>query len=112
MRRTRAWWILRGVLPVVALVLALIAFEAGVGLSQRTGLAQESFPTRVYYAVGLFVLGGLDLGLPAGGPPWARSILWVVYFLAPVITTGVVVEGALRLFRPRWLLRLGLDQHV
>ena len=111
-RRTRAWWILRGVLPVVALVLALIAFEAGVGLSQRTGLAQESFPTRVYYAVGLFVLGGLDLGLPAGGPPWARSILWVVYFLAPVITTGVVVEGALRLFRPRWLLRLGLDQHV
>ncbi len=102
---------------VVATVLA--AFSQGVGLSERCGLGVGEpgcdgvgWPARLYYAVSLFFLGGLDLGTPAGPEgPW-RSALWVAFFTAPAITTGAVVEGLLRALRPRLLRRLRLRRHI
>lgn len=90
----------------------MYAFEAGVGVSARDGLPEADVLTHVYYALGLFVLGGLDLGIPEGGPLGARTILWIAYFAAPLITTSAVVEGAVRLLQPQWLQRWALRDHV
>lgn len=90
----------------------MYAFEAGVGVSDRAGLPDADVLTHTYYALGLFVLGGLDLGIPHGGPTQARGILWLAYFAAPLITTSAVVEGALRLLQPQWLQRFALRDHV
>jgi Trk K+ transport system NAD-binding subunit len=97
---------------VFAFAIALTAFRAGVGVSDRVGVANADLLTHIYYSLGLFVLGGMDLGIPRGGPVMARALLWVAYFLAPLITTSAVLEGALRLLRPEWLQRRGLSDHV
>ncbi len=108
----RIGWFLRGALVVLTFVSALLAFQAGVGVSARNGLEGADLLTHVYYALGLFVLGGMDLGLPRGGPPIARDVLWASYFLAPAITTSAVVEGAVRLLQPQWLQRRALHDHI
>ena len=92
-------------------MLGLAAFCSGADASERD-VSTADFMTKVYYTLGLFVLGGLDLGVPTGGPVWARVALWLVYFAAPAITTSALVEGILRAIRPdRFRLR-HLRQHV
>ncbi|MCZ7680580.1 MAG: NAD-binding protein [Sandaracinaceae bacterium] len=108
----RSGWLLRGGLVLFTFAMALLAFQAGVGTSDREGLPTADLLTHVYYSLGLFVLGGLDLGIPRGGPVEARAVLWLAYFVAPMITTSAVVEGAVRLLQPEWLRRRGLRDHV
>ena len=99
--------------PVIAVfVMAMVAIEMGVDVSARPGLPQSSWAAQVYYATGLFVLGGLDLGTPVGGPLWARLLLWIAYFLAPVITTTTVAEGLIRILRPQWVQRRRFRNHT
>lgn len=95
-----------------SLGLAMTAFRVGVDVSARPGLPGAGVFTQVYYSLGLFVLGGLDLGVPTGGPVWARAVLWTAFFLSPLITTSAVVEGILRASRPEWIARLGRRNHV
>jgi len=103
------WRVLVFVLVVAAGVTGL---DAGVGMSERPGVSAAGFLTKVYYTLGLFVFGGLDLGVPRGGPPWGRALLWLTYFAAPAITTSALVEGVLVLVRPHaWRLRR-LRNHV
>jgi len=97
---------------VLTVVLAMVAFSCGVGASERAGIPDASPLTHAYYTLGLFVLGGLDLGTPSGGPPALRYALWVAYFLAPLITTSAVVESAIRVMRPDWVRRIALRDHV
>lgn len=100
-------------MPVLIVFAAtLVAIGAGVDVSERPGLPEEPVPVRLYYAIGLFVLGGLDLGVPTGGPSWARALLWGAYFLGPVITTTAVAEGVLRVANPRWLGRWRNRDHL
>ncbi len=106
---------------VLAIILAGMA--EGIGFSERCGIGlgeslvrpdcpDVGWGARFYYAVGLFVLGGLDLGTPRGPEgPWL-DLMWLAYFVAPAITTGAVIEGILRAFRPRLLRRLKLRRHV
>lgn len=112
MRRTRAGWYLRGGLLVVTFGMAMLAFESGVGVSDRGGVPEGDLLTHIYYSLGLFVLGGLDLGIPTGGPTPARALLWVAYFAAPLITTSAVLEGAVRLLKPEWLVARMSRDHV
>ena len=97
---------------MLVLVLALGAFEAGVGTTDRPGIPEAGTMAHLYYAIGLFVLGGLDLGMPIGGPDTARRLLWLAYFLAPLVTTTAVAEGALRMMRPDLVKRSLLKDHV
>lgn len=102
----------RAGLVLLVYMLSLAAFTLGVGASEREGLPDASLLVQLYYASGLFVLGGMDLGTPDGGPALARAGLWLAYFLAPVITTSAVAEGLLRLVQPEWLGRWALRDHV
>lgn len=105
-------WGLRAVVLLAVFALALSGFRAGAGVSDRPGLPAAGWLAQIYYSAGLFVLGGLDLGTPASGPPGARAMLWGAYFLAPLITTSAVIEGALRLVGSGALGRLRLRRHL
>jgi hypothetical protein len=96
----------------VVIILALAAFAAGVGTTGVPDMGSESLAGWLYFAIGLFVFGGLDLGTPVGGPPEARIALWFAYFLAPVITATVLVEAILTMVRPELIARRRLRQHV
>lgn len=100
------WFLWRGAALVLVLALGVAGLEAGVEMSERPGVPEAPLVAKLYYVLGLFVFGGLDLGVPAGGTPWGRLFLWVAYFLAPFITTSAVVEGILFVMRPQaWRLR-------
>lgn len=101
--RAIAW---RGLILVVVFSCGLAALFLDVEFSERPGMRDASLLTRLYYILGLFVLGGLDLGIPTGGSALGRVLLWLAYFAAPAITTASVVEGILRAIAPtRWQLR-------
>ena len=82
------------------------AFVLGVDVSDRPGVPDTNLLTKTYYALGLFVLGGLDLGTPTGGPLYARVLLWIAYFAAPTWTASAVFETILYALRPpAWHVR-------
>ncbi len=80
-------------------ILGVGAFASGVNTTEIADMGEQSVLAWLYYCAGLFVLGGLDLGTPAGGAILGRAALWVAYFLAPTITVAAVIEAALRLIR-------------
>ena len=83
-----------------------VGLAAGVGVTERPGVSEADLLTKAYYAFGLFVLGGLDLGTPTSGPLYARILLWVAYFAAPIWTASAVLETLLHALRPPvWTVR-------
>ncbi len=83
-----------------------VGLVAGVGVTERPGVSEADLFTKAYYAFGLFVLGGLDLGTPTGGPLYGRILLWVAYFAAPIWTASAVFETILHALRPPvWRVR-------
>ncbi len=96
---------------LIVYAVAITAFTLGVGVSQRD-LVNAGIGERAYYGLGLFVLGGLDIGLPTGGPVVGRAMLWVAYFVAPTITLSALLETAIRLIGPMGLRIRLLSDHV
>jgi voltage-gated potassium channel Kch len=104
--RTWRWLRWRWIAVVLVFICGLAAFELGVGVSDRAGVAEAHVLTKAYYTIGLFMLGGMDLGVPVGGTALGRALLWMAYFVAPAITASAVVEGVLRAIQPRgWGVR-------
>jgi Trk K+ transport system NAD-binding subunit len=77
-----------------------IGLVMGVEVSERPGVPGTDLFTKAYYALGLFVLGGLDLGTPTNGPLLGRILLWIAYFGAPVWTASAIFQTILRALRP------------
>lgn len=98
-----------------ALALFLFAFGgflSGVSLTERPDVTQSDLLTKAYYSLGLFVVGGLDIGTPVGGPLAARCLLWLAYFGAPILTVSAVIDAVARILSPRpWQLRR-IHHHV
>lgn len=110
--RQLRWFAARAAILFGVFAAAFIGFSSGVDVSDRAGMPDAGLATRLYYSISLFVLGGVDLGTPIGGPAWARALLWFAYFAAPAVTASAVIEGVLRAINPeRWRLR-GLSDHV
>ena len=83
-----------------------VGLMAGTGVSERPDVLTAGILTKAYYALGLFVVGGLDIGTPIGGPVWARSLLWLAYFGAPLLTASAVMEAIIQVLEPgRWQLQ-------
>lgn len=84
----------------------LVGFLTGVGVTERPGVPEADLFIKAYYAFGLFVLGGLDLGTPTGGPLFGRILLWIAFFAAPIWTASAVFETILHALRPPvWRVR-------
>jgi voltage-gated potassium channel Kch len=112
LRAALRWFRYRGLALAIVFACGLVALLAGVGVSDRGGVPEADLMTKIYYTLGLFVLGGMDLGVPQGGPSWARGLLWTAYFAAPVVTASALVEGVLRMIDPEsWRLRR-LNNHI
>ncbi|MCZ6642824.1 MAG: NAD-binding protein [Gammaproteobacteria bacterium] len=98
-----------------ALVLFLLAFGgllSGVSLSERPDVVDSGILTKAYYSLGLFVVGGIDLGTPEDGSVFGRMALWLAYFGAPALTASAVVEAVITMVSPnRWKLRR-LRNHI
>jgi Trk K+ transport system NAD-binding subunit len=110
--RSPIGWLWRIALALSAFLLALYAFRHGVAVSDRPDVPDAGVLTHVYYSLGLFVLGGLDLGVPIAGPQGARAALWLAYFLAPLVTVGVLLESLIQLLQPSWIQRQALRDHI
>lgn len=93
-------------------VFTIGAFASGVHTAGVEDMATQSVFAWIYYAAGLFVFGGLDLGVPAGGSTVGRAALWAAFFLAPAITTTAAIEAALRLIRNEKQDDPELSEHV
>jgi TrkA-N domain len=98
-------------LPLLAFGLGVVGFLSGVGVSERE-LENTAALSKVYYTLGLFLFGGMDLGTPVGGPAWGRALLWVAYFMAPAITASAVIDAALRVLAPERRLKRMRDHVV
>lgn len=90
----------------------LLGFLSGVDVSERPGLPDEDFFTKAYYVFGLFVLGGLDLGTPQGGPLHGRILVWIAYFGAPIWTASAAVGTVLTALRPRVWRTPAIRRHI
>jgi len=70
----------------------------------HTGLSR--YFEALYFSLSLFIISGMDIGLPSGGSPVVLTLLWISYFLAPLMTLSVVYqviqEKVLSHFSPRW----------
>jgi hypothetical protein len=98
--------LIRSGLVLIICTAALTAMSMGVEFSERPGTTTGSWMLRLYDTIGLFVLGGLDLGEPIKGTPLARALMWFAYFGAPAITGVAVVETVLRTVAPgHWQFR-------
>ncbi len=85
---------------------AVIGFELGVAVTERPDVVSSGILTKAYYSLSLFVVGGVDLGTPYGGPWLGRALLWSSYFGAPMLAAWALIEALLRSMAPQsWYLR-------
>ncbi len=110
--RGSRWLLGRLAIFVASFLFGLGAFLSGVGVSERPALVGADLATKVYYTLGLFVMGGVDLGVPVGGPAIARVLLWIAYFLSPTITALAIAEGFLRAINPDWFRIRRVRDHI
>lgn len=102
-RLNRIGW--RAFVALLLFAVAFLALLSGVGVSERD-LADAGVLTRAYYALALFVVGGIDLGVPSGGPVLGRAALWIAYFGAPLLFASAIFEAMVRLLAPElWHLQ-------
>lgn len=96
-------------IPVIILILSTICFEAGVTVQHRPNIAKEGMFMHVLYAMSLFKVNGINLGMPIDGPIWAIDILYVMYFAAPAVSISAILEAVFRVarLRLRWTLLRG-----
>jgi len=93
-------------------VCALVGFELGVAVTERPGVTSAGLLTKAYYSLSLFVVGGVDLGTPFGGPLMGRVLLWMAYFGAPILAASTLIAALLRALAPQsWVLRR-LNDHI
>lgn len=91
---------------------ALVGFSTGVAVTERPDLASGGMLARAYYSLSLFVMGGVDLGMPFGGTSAGRALVWLAYFGAPLLVASTLIEALLRAIAPRsWRLR-SLTDHI
>ena len=97
---------------IVIFLLALIGFESGVSVTERPELASAGIMAKAYYALSLFVVGGVDLGTPVGGSKLGQAMVWTAYFGAPILAAWGLISALLRALSPeRWQLKR-LKNHI
>ena len=102
----------RALPPILVVVFVVIAFQLGVNVSDRGDIPNGDLLTQIYYAVGLFTLGGMDLGMPTEGPIFWRYMLFFAYFIAPMIAAAAVIEGVWLAALPWMIVHWPWRNHV
>ena len=84
----------------VIFAVGFAGFRMGAEVAERP-LTDAGVLAHAYYAAGLFVMGGLDLGAPSGSPLVARVLLWSAYITAPILTVATLIDAFIRAKRLR-----------
>ncbi|MEE3326846.1 MAG: NAD-binding protein [Myxococcota bacterium] len=112
-RRSFLRTVIRIVIPVIiVMTISVLAFRSGVNVSDRADIPDSDLITQLYYSMGLFTLGGMDLGMPTGGPPFWQGALVLMYFLAPALAAFTVIEGLWRLIWQRMVFNWPWRNHI
>lgn len=99
-------------LAIFFFAFAMIGLSSGVSLTERPEVTSDSLLAKAYYSLGLFVIGGLDIGTPTGGPLYGRILLWVSFFGSPLLAASAFVEVILNAFDQQpWRLR-NVKDHI
>jgi hypothetical protein len=101
----------RWMLALAVFSCGLAGFVSGVEVSERD-ISGVNLATKIYYTMGLFILGGMDLGVPVSGPWWGKLLLWIGYFGAPLLTGSTIVDWVQQVVskQNRWLS--GISGHI
>ena len=87
-------------------LIILIAWTSFLQTNMVSDTGTGRYFEALYFSLSLFIIGGLDIGLPLGGSGMTITLLWICYFLAPLMTLGavyqVIQEELLNRFSPRW----------
>jgi len=90
---------------LVALTL-LCAFFCFLQSDLVTAAGIMRYLQALYFSLSLFILGALDIGFPPDASTIADLLLWICYFLAPLLTAGFlyvfVQERLLKNLSPRY----------
>lgn len=97
---------------VVFFLCAFLALMMGVSLSERPDVQSADMLTKAYYSLGLFVMGGLDIGTPVDGPLFARLMMWLSYFGSPMLAASTIIEAVIKTISPyKWHFRR-ISNHI
>ncbi|MEH6548403.1 MAG: NAD-binding protein [Pseudomonadales bacterium] len=78
----------------------------GVSVTEKPPMTSDDILIMAYYSLSLFVVGGVDLGTPIGGPNIARAFVWMAYFGAPILAATTLIDVLLRALAPQsWELK-------
>jgi hypothetical protein len=91
---------------VILFLCAFSGFMMGVTLTERPDIQSTDMLTKAYYSLGLFVMGGLDIGTPDKGPAIGRWLLWLSYFGSPILAASTIIEAVVKTISPyKWRFR-------
>jgi Trk K+ transport system NAD-binding subunit len=85
-------WLVRFSVPILIVIISTICFQFGVNVENIPDEDSKGILMHILYALSLFTLGGVSLGVPISGPLWAIRLLYVMYYLAPAVSLGALVE--------------------
>lgn len=98
---------------VVVFACALYGFAFGAGTENIENVKDAGLVGWIYYTISLFVLGGIDVGAPMkGGAPGSYLALWIAYYLAPLITTTVLLDAISNIIKSREIPKAEFDDHI
>jgi len=107
--RTFPW---RSAAALLLFICAMVGFASGVAVTERPEVAAAGLLTQAYYSLSLFVIGGVDLGTPFGGPLYGRVLLWLAYFGCPILAASTLILALLKAIAPQSLFLRRLRGHV
>tara|TARA_B100000575_G_C23134880_1_gene659052 strand:- start:104 stop:1240 length:1137 start_codon:yes stop_codon:yes gene_type:complete len=93
-------------LPIIIIVfIAMYSFNNGIVLSNNLEIGEAGIATQLYYAISLFFLNGLDMGMPIGDQSILRNLLLICYFVAPLMTAIAIIETIVSSINSRVLIK-------
>jgi len=105
--------VFRIAIVVIVFACALYGFGFGGGTENIDNVGDDGIIGWIYYTISLFVLGGIDLGAPVkGGATGSYSSLWAAYYLAPLITTTVLIDAISNIIKEREIPKAVFEDHI
>lgn len=94
--------LIRVAIPIFIIVGTIYCIRNGVQVAKMPELNKEPDSILLFYVISLFTFGAKDFGAPVAGPWFLVNLMWLFYFIAPLITL-VAAADLLSAIRPIFL---------
>ena len=100
-------------IPIIfVIIIALIGLNNGIYFKDFPNIGEESYLVQLYYVVSLFLMSGIDFGLPLGESDFYRFLVFTAWILAPIIAATSVIEAVFRSIDPDFFKRKYKDHII